>query len=252
VPRFPAVLADRVGAAALVDLRRLPMWLLPLGAAAVSGVFAAQVARQWGRRMRPNLLMWAIALSMFALASFAAAIGMLRDWTPAWFRLYYLFGAIVNVPFLGLGTIYLLGSRRLGHVCAALVTVACVAAAIAVWQAEVDARLLDTSGIPRGSEVMDEGVRLLSRVYSFIGFFVVLGGAVWSALRLWLQKRRELRHLAIANGLIAAGTSVVAVGSAFAFYGRGFPFALGLFVGVSLMFWGFLKTRARPRSVETG
>jgi hypothetical protein len=228
------------------------MWSLPLGAAVVSGVFAVQVAQQWRQRRRPNLLAWAIALGMFAIASFAPAVGMLGDWTPAWFRIYYLFGAIVNVPFLGLGTIYLLGSRRFGDACAAIVTVACVAAAVVVWQAEVDARLLDTSGIPRGSEVMTEGVRLLSRAYSFVGFFVVLGGAVWSALRLWKQRRRELRRLAIANGLIAAGTSVVAVGSGFAFYGRGFPFALGLFVGVSLMFWGFLKTRARQPPLGTG
>ena len=227
------------------------MWMLPLAAAAVSAIFAAQVARQWIDRRRPNLLAWSIALSMFALASFAPAVGMLGDWTPAWFRIYYLFGAIVNVPVLGLGTIYLLGSRRLGHVCAAAVTVASVVAAVAVWQAEVDVRLLDTSGIPRGSEVMSDGVRLLSRLYSFAGFFVVMGGALWSAVRLWRQRRKDLRRLAVANGLIAAGTLVVAVGSGFAFYGQGLPFAVGLLAGVCLMFWGFLKTRG-PRSLRTG
>ncbi len=222
------------------------MWLLPLGAAAVSGVFAAQVGLQWLRRRRPNLLAWSVALGMFAVASFAPAVGMLGEWTPGWFRIYYLFGAIVNVPVLGLGTIYLLGSRRVGHICAALVTVASVVAAIAVWRAHVDQSLLTTEGIPRGSEVMSEGVRLLARTYSFAGFFVVAGGALWSAFRLWRLRRAELRRLAVANALIAAGTVVVALGSGFAFYGQGLPFAVGLFVGVSLMFWGFLQTRARP------
>ncbi|MFN2488817.1 MAG: hypothetical protein ABR529_03575 [Actinomycetota bacterium] len=222
------------------------MWFFPLGAAVVSGVFAVAVGLQWARRRRPNLLAWAIALAMFALASFAPAVGMLEGWTPAWFRIYYLFGAIVNVPVLGLGTIYLLGSRRIGHVCAALVTVASVVAAVIVWQAHLEAQLLDTGGIPKGSEVMSEGVRLLARIYSFAGFFVVLGGALWSAYRLTRQKRAELRPLAVANGLIAAGTFVVALGSGFAFYGRGLPFAVGLFGGVCLMFWGFLKTRAQP------
>ena len=226
------------------------MWLLPLGAAVVSGVFAAQVARQWVHRRRPNLLAWSIALAMFAVASFAPAVGMLGEWTPAWFRIYYLFGAIVNVPVLGLGTVYLLGSRRLGHVCAAVVTVAALVAAVTVWQAQIDARLLDTSGIPRGSEVLSGGVRLLSRVYSFAGFFVVVGGALWSAVKLWRQRRDDLRALAVANALIAAGTFVVAVGSGFAFYGRGLPFAVGLFVGVCLMFGGFLKARRHPRSVR--
>lgn len=221
------------------------MWLFPLGAAAVSGVFALQVGRQWYERRRPNLLAWTVALAMFSVASLAPAVGMLGEWTPAWYRVYYLFGAIANVPVLGLGTIYLLGPRRLGHAAAAVVTVATLLAAIAVWQAQLDARLLDTEGIPKGSEVMSAGIRMLARVYSFAGFFVVVGGAVWSATRLLRQRRADLRRLAVANGLIAAGTTVVALGSGFAFYGRGLPFAIGLFVGVSLMFWGFLETRAR-------
>ena len=222
------------------------MWLWPLGAALVSGAFAALVGRQWLDRRRPNLLAWAIALAMFAIASLAPAIGMLQGWTPAWFRIYYLFGAIVNVPVLGLGTIYLLGSRRLGHVCAVVVTVASLFAAALVLQAHIDARLLSTDGIPEGREVMTAGVRALARLYSFAGTVVVVGGALWSASRLVRQRRADARRLAVANGLIAAGTLVVAVGSAFAVYGRGLPFAVGLFMGVSLMFWGFVKTRARP------
>jgi hypothetical protein len=222
------------------------MWVWPLGAAGVSGVFALLVGKQWLARRRPNLLAWSIALGMFALGSVAPAIGILAGWTPAWFRVYYLFGAIVNVPVLALGTIYLLGSRKLGHVCAALVTIASLAAAVIVLQAHIDSRLLDTNGIPAGSEVMSQGVRLLARLYSFAGFFVVLGGALWSASRLARHGRADMRRLAVANALIAAGTAVVAVGSGFAVYGRGLPFSLGLFAGVSIMFWGFLMTRGRP------
>ena len=227
------------------------MWLLPLGAAVVSAVFAWQLARGWMDRKRPNLAAWSVALAMFAVASFAPAIAMLGDWTPGLFRTYYLFGAILNVPVLGLGTIYLLGSRRLGHICAVVVAVASILAAVAVLQAHVDPSALETAGIPRGSEAMPAAIRLLARIYSFVGFFVVLGGALWSAVRLWRQRRQDLRRLAIANGLIAAGTFVVALGSGFAFYGSGAPFAVGLFAGVSLMFWGFLKTRTRPRTLQT-
>jgi hypothetical protein len=226
------------------------MWVWPLAAAGVSGVFALLVGRQWVERRRPNLLAWSVALAMFALASFAPAIGILEGWTPAWFRVYYLFGAIVNVPVLALGTIYLLGSRRLGHLCAALVTIASLVAAVIVFQAHIDARLLDTNGIPAGSEVMSDVVRILARLYSFAGFFVVLGGALWSASRLSRHGRAEMRRLAAANVLIAIGTAVVAVGSSFAVYGRGLPFAIGLFAGVSIMFSGFLLTRARPHGAR--
>ena len=228
------------------------MWLLPLGAAIVSALFSWQLARQWVAKRRPNLLAWSVALAMFAVASLAPALAMVGHWTPALFRTYYLFGAIVNVPVLGLGTIYLLGSRNAAHLCAIVVALASIVAVVVVWQAPVEVAALHTNGIPRGSEVMPAGVRLLARVYSFAGFFVVIGGAVWSAARLWRQRRQELRRLAVANGLIAAGTFVVALGSGFAFYGQGLPFAVGLFVGVCLMFWGFLKTRGRTRTLQTG
>jgi hypothetical protein len=228
------------------------MWLFPLGAAAVSAVFAGSLLAQWTKRHRPNVAAWSVALGMFAIASFAPAVGMLRTWTPAWFRIYYLFGAVVNVPVLGLGTIYLLGPRKLGNMVAALVVVACVAASAIVWRTHIDAVPLHTNGIPKGSEVVSPGVRMLARVYSFAGFFVVVGGALWSSYRLLGQRQDHLRRLAAANGLIAGGTFIVALGSGFAFYGRGVPFAVGLFVGVCVMFWGFLKTRARPPAVRAG
>jgi hypothetical protein len=225
------------------------MWLLPLGAAAVSAVFAGTLAVQWARRRRPNVLAWSVALAMFALASLAPAVGMLGTWTPMWFRIYYLFGAVANVPVLALGTVYLLASRRAGHVAAAAVVVASLVAAAIVLRARVDVARLHTEGIPRGSEVVSPGVRNLARVYSFAGFFVVLGGALWSSARLLRLGQPQLRRLAAANLLIAAGTFVVALGSGFAFYGRGSPFAVGLFCGVSLMYAGFLRTRL-PKVAE--
>jgi hypothetical protein len=189
------------------------------------------------------VLVWAVALAMFALASAAAAIGILAGWTPAWFRVYYLFGAIVNVPVLALGTIYLLASRSTANAAAVVVGIACTLATVAVGGADLHGAALRTDGIPRGSEVISEGVRTMARAYSFAGFFVVTGGAAWSAVRLLRSRQQHLRRLALANGLIAAGTIVVALGSGFAFYGRGLPFAVGLFIGVSLMFWGFLQAR---------
>ncbi|HEX2236601.1 MAG TPA: hypothetical protein VHK89_10025 [Actinomycetota bacterium] len=226
------------------------MWLFPVGAAAVSGAFTIMLLARFGRARRPHVLAWAIALAMFAAASSAAAIGILAGWTPAWFRVYYLFGAIANVPVLASGTIYLLGPRAIAHGAAVLVGIACALAAVGVGVADVDRAGLRTDGIPRGSEVVSPAVRTTARVYSFAGFFVVAGGAAWSAARQMRSRQQHLRKLALANGLIAAGTVVVALGSGFAFYGRGLPFAVGLFVGVCLMFWGFLH--ARPPASAPG
>ena len=226
------------------------MWVFPLGAAGVSAVFAVLLLIQWAVRRRPNLLAWAVALARFAIASGAAAIGMLGEWTRAWYRTYYLFGAIINVPVLALGTIYLLGPRRVGHICAAVVAIASVYAAGAVFTSELNVVPFAAEGIPSAAAVMPDGVRTLSRYYSFAGFFVVVGGALWSAWRLARTKQEHLRHLVTANVLIASGTFVVAVASIFARFGRGSVFAIGLLVGVTMMFMGFLKTRPRMETRE--
>jgi len=90
------------------------MWVFPLGAAAVSFVFAALLLKSWWARRCAHSMAWAIALTMFGLASLAAAAGMLGAWTASWFRVYYLFGAVVNVPVLGLGPSTCLPARELG------------------------------------------------------------------------------------------------------------------------------------------
>ena len=48
---------------------------------------------------------------MFAVASLALTAGVAAGWTPLSFKVYYLFGAILNVPWLALGTVELLASR---------------------------------------------------------------------------------------------------------------------------------------------
>jgi hypothetical protein len=222
------------------------MWGFPLAAAGVSGVFAAIMLRRFFDRGRPHELAWGVALLMFAVASFAAAMGILGGWSDFKFRTYYLFGAIINVPFLGLGTLYLLVPRKIAHAVATVVVATSIYAAGAVFTAQLNNAALNVAGsIPAGSEVMPEAVRTLSRYFSFAGFFVVVGGALASAWRLSRAPGEAARRLASGNILIAAGTFVVAVGSGFARYAAGSIFAIGLLAGVTLMFAGFLRTLSR-------
>src|SRR3712207_9095766 len=88
-------------------------WLLPGVAAAASAAFAVAVLRQYAARRRPHQLAWGIALAMFAVASLALAAGVVAGWTPLSFKLYYLFGAVLNLPWLALGTVELLGGTAI-------------------------------------------------------------------------------------------------------------------------------------------
>jgi glutaredoxin len=76
-------------------------------AAAVSALFAVALGRRYVARGRVNraLLYWTIALAMFFLASAGLTYGEAFGWTSPAFRLYYLLGAVLVVPWLALGTV---------------------------------------------------------------------------------------------------------------------------------------------------
>lgn len=230
------------------------MWLFPLGAAIISGVFSVKMAGQFAAKRRPHQLAWTLALSMFTIAVLVTAGGVLAGWSPALFRTYYLFGATINVPFLAMGTIYLLAPRPWAHAFAVVVLAAAVIGAVAVTSAQLDVRALAAvRGIPESSVVLTGTAplaRTLSRYYSYTAFGIVVLGALWSAWRLSRQGSEHLRRLASGNILIAAGTFVVAAASIAIRLGKG-PgvaaiFSVGLLAGITLMFLGFLRTRSRP------
>jgi hypothetical protein len=123
--------------------------------------------------------------------------------------------------------------------------------------AHVDAAVLEgVRGIPEARFAITGTAftRTLSRYYSYASFTIVVLGALWSALKLSRQRSSpnaaHLRRLATGNLLIAAGTFVVAAASIAVRLGHGSEvamlFSVGLLAGISLMFSGFLRTRAKP------
>jgi hypothetical protein len=228
-------------------------WVLPVVAAAAAAAFAVAVLRQYARRRRPYQLAWGVALAMFALASAALAVGVAAGWTPLRFKVYYLFGAILNVPWLALGTVLLLARRRairIGYL-AALVLFS-LASAVAIVLVEVDAAELAGRVVPEGSQILPVGIRVLAVVGNVVGTLVVVGGAVASGLA--IRGRPELRPRFEGNLLIAAGVLLAAAGGVFAFLSASDKLAVGLALGATVMYAGFRRasTPARTPSPTAG
>lgn len=208
--------------------------MLPLVTTLVSGAFAVAVALQYRRKRRPALLAWAIGLSLFSVAAFMGFLARTGGATDVEYRLFYLFGAIANVAWLALGTIFVV-APHLGR--AALVAaVALTATAVyAVFATPVDlAVAVDTGrGFPDGSLP-----RILAGIGSGLGSIVLIAGALWSA---WVFfRRRHQGRRALANAIIAVGVFIAAAGGTVAFTGASGVLELTNLVGVSVMFVGFL------------
>lgn len=211
------------------------MTLVPLLTAVVSGAFAAVVLRQYAARHATYQLMWGVGLALFAVAAFAGFLAQNGSPTVTAYLVFYLFGAIVNVAWLGLGTLYLLAPRPWPTAGLAFVLGLTLLGAYAVLTAPVDLRAaLDSGrGFPDGSLP-----RILAAVGSGLGSVALLGGALWSAW-VFLQRRRNGRR-ALANVVIAAGVLIVAAGGTATFTGASGILEVSNLVGVAVMFAGFL------------
>lgn len=201
----------------------------------VSAVFAAVMAQRWSMRRRAHQAAWAIGLAMFAVAAGAGVAARIGGATDTGYRLFYLFGAILNVAWLSLGTLFLLVPPRVARWVTWALVAFTVLAAAAVFTSPVDlTKAIDTG---RGFESAPLP-RILAGIGSGLGSVILIGGALWSAW-VFLTRRHEGRR-ALANVIIAGGVLVAAAGGTAAFTGASGVVEWTNFVGVSLIFIGFL------------
>jgi len=221
-------------------------WLIPAIAVAAASAFAVAVLLQYAQRRRPYQLAWGVSLSMFALASLALTLGVAAGWSPAGFKLYYLFGAVLNVPWLALGTVLLLGRGATARLYLGCLVAFSAASAALVALAPVTAADLGDRLVPEGREFLPVAVRALAVTGNVVGTLVVIGGAVTSGLA--LRRRRELRPRFEGNLLIALGVAFAAGGGVFAFLDQSGKLGAGLAVGACVMYLGFWRASTPVRS----
>ena len=121
--------------------------LLAVIAGVISTAFTVDLALAYKRRPRPHTAAYAVGIAMFAVATWALAFGLTSGWNGASYRAFFLFGAILNIPYLALGSMYLVVGRRAGTVM--FIIVGAITAISVTLATTVDfAASLPTDGIP--------------------------------------------------------------------------------------------------------
>jgi hypothetical protein len=225
----------------------------------VTGLFAGVVLRQYMRRHRVYQLYWSIALSMAFLATLSYVLMLLVQ--PAstagalFFRVYYIFGAELMPSWLGLGSIALVASQRATRICAIVLSIASVVAAILILIATINVqKLAQIAGTP-GTGILQTGPWLIATItLNSLGVIAVGGVAIYSG---WKLLRRQASvagfrpiNLLWANVLILAGTLLIAAAGTLArFFSVESTFWLVMAVGWMVFFVGVLLTSRRSRTV---
>jgi hypothetical protein len=227
-------------------------------ATAVASLFAEATFVRWTERRTAHLAAWTVALAMFAGASAALAVGVSTGWDEGTFRVFYLLGAVLNVPWLAFGTLCLLRTDTVGLRRTRTTLVFFSGLAVGVL---LSAPVEPVSGttIPVGSDVFGPFPRALAAIGSGVGAVVILVGACWSGFR-YLRDRSappvgttsgassgaRPARLAGANGLIALGTLVLSSGGLVqGVVGHDEAFTLSLAIGISVIYAGFLVAEGR-------
>jgi hypothetical protein len=228
------------------------VFVLPALTTLISLGFAAQVLNQYRTRGKTYQLAWGLALLFYAVAAFPEVMGSLSGWNEIDFRIYYLFGAILLVPWLALGTAELLLRNprarwaRMAYI--AFVAVVTVMGLAAIATAALHTAFITGTHIPdncamycpreHGYEIGNVVAVVVAAVGNIVGTVVLAGGAAYSAYRTW---RAGLpRNLTLGNILILAGAVVVAAIASLTRIGHYELFYAGQAAGVAVIYAGFL------------
>lgn len=209
-------------------------------ATAVATLFAQATLVRFTRDHRAQDRAWTIALALFALASAALATGVSTGWDNGTFRIFFLLGAVLSVPWLALGTVHLLARPTVARRVELGLVFASGLATGVLLTAPMEP--VHGTAIPVGKDVFGVFPRVLAAVGSGLGATVIVVGAVVSAIR--FARARTVPgagRRALANVLIALGTLVLSSGGLIqGIAGKDEAFVLSLAVGITVIYGGFL------------
>ena len=210
----------------------------------ITFTFAAMVLDQYLSRRRPYQLVWTVALLVFGLGVFVEFLANLNGWTVTTYRWWFLFGATFAAVTLGLGSIYLLVPLRWAQAVTIVLAIAAIWAVYRVLSVPIEAAAvipLHGQARPPSVQSIPGDVTAMVVVFNILGTLAVVGGALWSASLFW--RRRTHLYRVVSNVLIAAGAIVVASSGSLAGLGRPEYLFLGEFLGIAIIFLGFLRSQ---------
>ncbi len=218
--------------------------VLPLLATIVSLLFTIMVLDQFLRRRKTYQIVWTIGLFLFTLAAFAQFLGTAFGWRSDtnYYRLWYICGAMGTSSYLGMGTVFLIASRRKAVYTLIGLTVAFIVAAGLVFVAPVEVTALPAISTEEVRGIAFPAyIRLLTPFFNIFGAGFLAFGAAQSAWVFW--RRRIKLYRVISNGFIFAGALVASAAGTierFLLANGSDAFSLATLLGVSLIFAGFL------------
>lgn len=218
--------------------------ILALVAAVAATAFTLDLTIGYLRRRRSHVGAYAAGMAMFAAATWALWWGEFFGWSDTAYRVFYLFGAILNIPMLATGSMYLVVGKRSGTALNIFTGALAAISTTLVFTVSFAAEL-PVSGVPKGIFAAEGfGPRLLAAIGSATGTALLVGLALVSVFR----QRRKNPRVVIANLMIVTGVSTVAAsGALVGLLGEDQAFEAALLVAITLIWGGYRVARTKSK-----
>lgn len=236
------------------------MNIISLLSTILAAAFTIAVLNRYRHNRRLYLLLWGIGLLLYGLGTLMEVISSLT-FSPLVLKVWYLSGAMLTAAWLGQGTIHLLVRRRnvASRLLVALIILSSVALVLVALAPTTSAAAGYDLSEPISSQYKDILTRngvivFLTIILNIYGTIGLIGGAIYSAFIFW--RKRILANRMLGNVLIAAGALPPAMAGSFIEADLVDLLYVSEFVGVILMYAGFLvstradsETEAEPQPV---
>jgi hypothetical protein len=222
---------------------RHPVHFIPIATTIIAFAFAVVIFNRYRtRRSGPHLLWWGAGVLLYGVGTLTESLVTLMGWHEAFFRSWYISGALLGGAPLAQGTVYLLFSRRLANRLAILLLIAVATAATFVLLTPIDYAAVETYRL--SGRVMEwRWVRLFSPFINTYAFIFLVGGAVVSAWR--FRKSRDTYHRVVGNVLIAVGALLPGIGGTATRMGHVEVLYVTEILGIILIWMGY-RWNIRP------
>jgi hypothetical protein len=232
------------------------MHYLPFFSTLITFIFAAAVFKRYKAKHGKHLLFWGVGLILYGIGTLTEVI-LFFTYNELALKLWYLCGAMLTAAWLGQGTINLLVRRRgvaelLNYI---LIVVSLLTFFLVILAPVTPAAATYNTAQPASAQYKDILTRsgiiiMLTILLNTYGTFTLVGGAIYSAYIFW--RKRVLFNRMVGNILIAVGAILPALGGTFLKIGLPDFLYLSEFLGVILMYIGFLQaTKTVPVEVTS-
>ena len=204
---------------------------------------------------KPYKLAWAFGLFVYGTGALAQFFGTAGHRTPFDYRLWFLTGAILSAPYLGLGSIYLLMARKWADRIAIVLGIFTLyaiprvltvpltqhpawlpaGATITSWLASAPNDAVVNAG---QHPIMPNDIVLVIILLNSLGAFALVGGAAWSAWKFYRTRQNPTR-LASMILLMTGGMASTTAGT-LAKLGVSGAFFMLTFIGALFLLAGYL------------